>query len=99
MEEKRRLEKEKEKLDLENKWEFLRVKKEAEHEAAMRAMITEEQEKLVDELDRLRNADRERDEVEKRLKEELEAVKKQLKEKDEKEKLYILNEEQRKKEW
>ena len=65
----------------------------------MRAMITEEQEKLVDELDRLRNADRERDEVEKRLKEELDAVKKQLKEKDEKEKLYILNEEQRKKEW
>jgi len=93
------LAREKEKLDLENKWEFLRVKKEAEHEAAMREMITEEQEKLVDELDRLRNADRERDEVEKRLKEELEAVKKQLKEKDEKEKLYILNEEQRKKEW
>merc|ERR1719317_1613156 len=39
------LAREKEKLDLENKWEFLRVKKEAEHEAAMRAMITEKDEK------------------------------------------------------
>eukprot|EP00090_Calanus_glacialis_P038312 TRINITY_DN6690_c0_g1_i1.p1 TRINITY_DN6690_c0_g1~~TRINITY_DN6690_c0_g1_i1.p1 ORF type:complete len:1106 (+),score=377.60 TRINITY_DN6690_c0_g1_i1:83-3400(+) len=93
------LAREKEKLDLENKWEFLRLKKEAEHESAMRMMISEEQEKLVDELDRLKIADKERDDVEQRLKDELEAVKKQLKEKDEKEKLYLQNEELRKIEW
>lgn len=93
------LAREKEKLDLENKWEYLRARKEAEHETAMRNMISEEQDKLVEELDRLRNADKERDDVEQRLKEELEAVKKQLKEKDEKEKLYLQNEEIRKLEW
>ena len=77
----------------------MRLKKEAEHENAMRMMISEEQEKLVDELDRLNIADTERNDVEQRLKDELEAVKKQLKEKDEKEKQYLQNEELRKIEW
>eukprot|EP00092_Neocalanus_flemingeri_P008316 GFUD01008966.1.p1 GENE.GFUD01008966.1~~GFUD01008966.1.p1 ORF type:complete len:1103 (+),score=340.51 GFUD01008966.1:377-3685(+) len=93
------LAREKEKLDLENKWEFLRLKREAEHETSMRQMIVEEQDKLVDELERLKNIDKERDDVEHRLKEELEAVKEQLKEKDEKEKKYLQSEELRRIEW
>ena len=37
-------------LDLENKWESLRVRKEAEHTTVMKQEITEEQDKLVKEL-------------------------------------------------
>jgi len=90
------LAREKEKLDLENKWEFLRLKREAEHETSMRQMIVEEQDKLVEELDRLKITDKERDEVELGLRDELEKVKKQLKEKEEKERKYLQNEELKK---
>ena len=91
----RSLEREKEKLDLENKWEFLRREKEKQHEEAMRAEIMEEQEKLVKELDRLEEEKKEREESEKKLLEELERMKKLLKEKDDKVRSYQKNEEER----
>jgi len=90
------LAREKEKLDLENKWEFLRLKREAEAESSMRQMIVAEQEKLVEELDRLKLVDRDRDDEEKRLRQELDKVKKQLKDKEDKEKIYLETEELRK---
>ena len=42
----RSLQREKEKLDLENKWEYLRIKREAEAENILRLEIQDEQEKL-----------------------------------------------------
>ena len=89
------LEREKEKLDLENKWEFLRVKREAEAETVMRQEIMEEQEKLVKELDKLSVENKQKEESEKKLLEELERLKLQLKEKDEAVKSYQKNEEAR----
>merc|ERR1711879_248788 len=91
----RSLEREKEKLDLENKWEFLRREKEKQHEEAMRAEIIEEQEKLVKELDRLEEEKKEREESEKKLLEELERMKKLINEKDDKVRSYQKNEEER----
>ena len=91
------LEREKEKLDLENKWEYLRVKREAEAETLMRLEIQEEQEKLVKELDRLAVENKAKEDTEKMLTEELEKLKLQLKEKDEKVKSYQKNEEERRK--
>ena len=90
------LEREKERLLLENKWEYLRARKEAEHEAVMRQEILEEQEKLVKELDRLAVENKEKEESEKQLLEELEKMKSLLKERDEKVKTYQKNEEERK---
>jgi len=89
------LEREKEKLDLENKWEFLRREKEKQHEEAMRAEIMEEQEKLVKELDRLEEEKKEREESERKLLDELEKMKLLLKEKDDKVRSYQKNEEER----
>ena len=89
------LEREKEKLDLENKWEFLRREKEKQHEEAMRAEIMEEQEKLVRELDRLEEEKKEKEESEKKLLDELEKMKLLLKEKDDKVRSYQKNEEDR----
>ena len=88
------LEREKEKLDLENKWEFLRREKEKQHEEAMRAEIMEEQEKLVKELDRLEEEKKEREESERKLLDELERMKLLLKEKDDKVKSYQKNDEE-----
>ena len=73
------LEREKEKLDLENKWEFLRREKEKQHEETMRAEIMEEQEKLVKELDRLEEEKKDREESERKLLDELERMKLLLK--------------------
>ena len=89
------LEREKEKLDLENKWEFLRREKEKQHEEAMRAEIMEEQEKLVKELDRLEEEKKDREESERKLLDELERMKLLLKEKDDTVKSYQKNEEER----
>ena len=91
------LEREKEKLDLENKWEYLRVKREAEAETVMRMEIQEEQEKLVKELDRLAVENKAKEDTEKMLTEELDKLKLELKEKDEKVRSYQKNEEERKK--
>ena len=93
----RSLQREKEKLDLENKWEYLRIKREAEAENILRLEIQDEQEKLVKELDRLAVENKEKEDTEKKLTEELEKLKIQLKEKDEKVKSYQRNEEERKK--
>ena len=92
----RSLQREKEKLDLENKWEYLRLRREAEAENVLRLEIQEEQEKLVKELDRLAVENKEKEDTEKKLTEELEKLKLQLKEKDEKVKSYQRNEEERK---
>ena len=89
------LEREKEKLDLENKWEFLRREKEKQHEEAMRAEIMEEQEKLVKELDRLEEEKKEKEESEKKLLDELERMKLLLKQKDDTVRSYQKNEEER----
>ena len=93
----RSYEREKEKLDLENKWEYLRVKREAELEAEMRQEIMEEQEKLVKELDKLSLENKEKEDSERKLMAELETLKKQLKEKDEKVMKYQQNEDERRK--
>ena len=89
------LEREKEKLDLENKWEFLRVKREAANEAVMRQEIMDEQEKLVAELDKLAIENKEKEASEKKLLEELESLKAQLKVKDKEVRTYQKNEEER----
>jgi len=89
------LEREKEKLDLENKWEFLRIKREAANEAVMRQEIMDEQEKLVAELDKLAIENKEKEASEKKLLEELESLKAQLKIKDKEVRTYQKNEEER----
>merc|ERR1711976_1158937 len=71
------------KLDLENKWEFLRQQKEAEHENQMQVlMISEQQDKLVEELARLQLQEKIREEEERRLEKELDEVKNKLREKE-----------------
>merc|ERR1712059_101091 len=87
------LEREKEQLDLEKKWEMLRLKREAEADCRMKDMLLVEQEELVDELERLRVKDKENE----GLKEELKAIKEELK-KNEEEKIKYIQFETRKSE-
>ena len=89
------LEREKERLDLENKWEFLRIKREAEHESTMRKDIQQEQEKLISKMEKLSLENARKEESEKKLMEALVKLKKQLKEKEESERKLLRNEEMR----
>merc|ERR1712059_47813 len=91
------LEREKEQLDLEKKWEMLRLKREAEADCRMKDMLLVEQEELVDELERLRVKDKDKDKENEGLKEELKAIKEELK-KNEEEKIKYIQFETRKSE-
>ena len=71
-------------LDLENKWESLRVRKEAEHTAVMKQEITEEQDKLVKELYRLAVENNEKEVSEIKLLIEVGKIKSVLKVKNDK---------------
>ena len=83
------LRREKEKWQLEEKWEELRLRKEREAEGEMRELILSEQDKLVAELERLREEAREKEENEQLLMGELKAVRQELKAKEE-EKMRLL---------
>ena len=83
------LRREKEKWQLEEKWEELRLRKEREAEGEMRELILSEQDKLVAELERLRDEAREKEEKEQLLMGELKAVRQELKAKEE-EKMRLL---------
>ena len=77
------LRREQEKWQLEEKWEELRLRKEREAEGEMREMILREQDKLVDELEKLREEAKEKEENERVLMGELKAVRQELKAKEE----------------
>lgn len=83
------LRREKEKWAMEERWEELRLKKEREVEGEMRELILSEQDKLVEELERLREEAREKEENEQLLMGELKAVRQELKAKEE-EKMRLL---------
>ena len=83
------LRREQEKWQLEEKWEELRLRKEREAEGEMREMILREQDKLVDELEKLREEAKEKEDNERVLMGELKAVRQELKAKEE-EKMRLL---------
>ena len=83
------LNREKERWQMEERWEELRLRKEREAEGEMRELILSEQDKLVEELERMREEAREKEEKEQLLMGELKAVRQELKAKEE-EKMRLL---------
>ena len=72
------LNREKERWQMEERWEELRLRKEREAEGEMRELILSEQDKLVEELERMREEAREKEEKEQLLMGELKAVRQEL---------------------